>query len=80
MTSFNGLGFSITLLKATEPMLQYIDADTSVPAWNGSFDMSAVDVLSLEKAVEVPSGLESIKQSASSSITSMSSANSHSCM
>jgi dihydroxyacetone kinase len=33
MTSLNGLGFSITLLKATTSMLQYIDAPTDTRGW-----------------------------------------------
>jgi hypothetical protein len=34
MTSLNGPGFSITLLKATQEMLEHVDAPTKATGWS----------------------------------------------
>ncbi|KAM5346820.1 hypothetical protein ACJ41O_009825 [Fusarium nematophilum] len=41
MTSLNGPGFSITLLRADGEIIQYLDAPTAAPGWTVSFKSSA---------------------------------------
>lgn len=77
MTSFNALGFSITLLKATEHVLRYIDADATVPAWGGPFDKRAVDEITLKETVEAPIESDSVKELPASGIKCMHPAKSH---
>lgn len=42
MTSLNGPGFSITLLRASTDMLRYLDAPTSALGWSRSAEHNTV--------------------------------------
>jgi dihydroxyacetone kinase len=56
MTSLNGSGFSVTLLKATTSMLAYIDAPTDAKGWKKAVTLSEnveeTRPVTLEKADE----------------------------
>ena len=44
MTSLNGPGFSITLLKANPDILEYIKSSTNAPGWGGSTAIQIPDL------------------------------------
>lgn len=58
MTSLDGPGFSITLLKASTELLEYIDAPTNAVGWSATSYPPSSWESETERIIEATSGTE----------------------
>lgn len=73
MTSLNGPGFSITLLKANPDILEYIKSPTDAPGWGGSTTIQTPDLAQESQTSQTEPNKSAGLDQASSGVLRMSS-------